>query len=127
MLSGCGRELLCRCKGSPKAWHPNPKVIISPRGPVDAICQGWLVMLFCSEEFLIFFVVVFAIYWATPWHRLRTYLLLLSSFYFYYSWSATLACIVVVSSLVNFALARWLEETPSRQRKRLCLWLSVGA
>ena len=83
-------------------------------------------MLFCSEEFLIFFVVVFTIYWASPWQRLRTYLLLVSSFYFYYSWSPTLAYIVVVSSLANFTLAHWLEETRSKQRKRLCLWMSVG-
>jgi hypothetical protein len=40
-------------------------------------------MLFCSQQFLVFFVGVFAVYWALPWHRVRVWLLLVASFTFY--------------------------------------------
>ena len=35
-------------------------------------------MLFCSQQFLVFFTAVFVLYWALPWPRGRVYLLLSS-------------------------------------------------
>ena len=40
-------------------------------------------MLFCSQQFVLFFIAVFAVYWMLPWHRARVWLLLAASFYFY--------------------------------------------
>ena len=36
-------------------------------------------MLFCSSTFVLFFLIVFTVYWALPWHRGRV-LLLVSQF-----------------------------------------------
>ena len=33
-------------------------------------------MLFCSWQFLAFFLAVFSVYWLLPWHRARVLLLL---------------------------------------------------
>src|SRR5438105_13808499 len=54
----------------------------------DAIRRS---MLFCSQAFLLFFLAVFAIYWAMPWQRPRIWLLLVASFCFYASWNKWLA------------------------------------
>ena len=51
-------------------------------------------MLFCSQQFLLFFAVVFTAYWALPWQRAQVVLLLAASFYFYASWSHRLALLV---------------------------------
>ena len=65
-------------------------------------------MLFCSQQFTLFFAVVWAVYWALPhafrfrcwtpgqepWHRPRVWLLLVASFYFYASWNHWLALII---------------------------------
>jgi hypothetical protein len=40
-------------------------------------------MLFCSKEFAAFFAAVFLLYWLTPWHWARVWLLLVASFGFY--------------------------------------------
>lgn len=44
-------------------------------------------MLFNSAEFLIFFPIVVALFFATP-HRYRWALLLVASYYFYIAWKA---------------------------------------
>ena len=40
-------------------------------------------MLFCSQQFALFFAVVFVLYWALPWREVRVWLLLAASVYFY--------------------------------------------
>lgn len=82
-------------------------------------------MLFCTQLFLAFFVVVFALYWALPWPRARVWLLLGASFYFYASWSQWLAIVVCVSSLFDFLLARGMDVTAVAWRRRLLLISSL--
>ena len=48
-------------------------------------------MLFCSRQYLLFFVAVFAAYWTLPWPRVRIGLLLVASVGFYASWNTWLA------------------------------------
>src|ERR1700730_13447139 len=84
-------------------------------------------MLFCSQQFLLFFVVVFAVYWALPWHRVRVWLLLAASFYFYMSWSAELAAIICISTVVDYGLARGMEASSSSRLRKLLLAVSVIA
>src|SRR5271166_1302507 len=84
-------------------------------------------MLFCSYEFLIFFVVVFSFYWALPWHRARVWLLLAASFFFYASWNKWLACIVLFSSALDYLLARAIEGLSSQRARKLLVGLSVAA
>jgi alginate O-acetyltransferase complex protein AlgI len=84
-------------------------------------------MLFCSLKFLGFFALVFAVYWALPWHRARVLLLLAASFFFYASWNHWLACLIGVSTLMDYLIARRLEASHSTHWRRLLLVVSLGA
>jgi len=83
-------------------------------------------MLFCTKEYLFFLTAVFVLYWSMPWHRLRVWLLLAASFTFYAAWSRELACIVCGSTIVDYLIARGMEVTPSRRRKKLLLIASLA-
>ena len=82
-------------------------------------------MLFNSIEFLVFFAVVFAVYWATPWQRLKVILLLAASYYFYMSWNAKLAAVVAGSSVVDYFLGRALEHSAGQGRRKTFLTVSI--
>ena len=82
-------------------------------------------MLFCSEKFLVFFTLVFALYWAMPWHRMRIYLLLVASFYFYASWNQWLALIIGVSTTIDYFVARGIQASESPRRRKLLLSVTI--
>lgn len=84
-------------------------------------------MLFCSQPYLAFFCVIFAVYWSLPWHRARVWLLLSASFYFYASWNRWLAAIIAVSTLMDYLVARGLDTIESQKWRRLLLGLSLVA
>jgi alginate O-acetyltransferase complex protein AlgI len=84
-------------------------------------------MLFCTSQFFWFFLLVFAVYWAVPWARVRVALLLVASGYFYASWNPGLALLVFASATLDYLLARGIEATESPRRKRLLLIVSVTA
>jgi len=83
-------------------------------------------MLFCTKEYLFFLTAVFVLYWSMPWDRLRVWLLLAASFTFYAAWSRELACIVCGSTVVDYLLARGMEASTSRRRKKLLLIASLA-
>src|SRR5262249_38294862 len=74
-------------------------------------------MLFCSQAYLVFFLCVFTLYWAIPWHRPRVWLLLAASFYFYASFNHWLALLIRVSTVAAYCLAR-RTDTPTSSRVR---------
>ena len=82
-------------------------------------------MSFCTREFFVFFTAVFCVYWLLPWSRARVYLLLVASFVFYASWNLWLALLICASTTFDYALARGIEATASRDRRRLFVWSSV--
>jgi alginate O-acetyltransferase complex protein AlgI len=82
-------------------------------------------MLFCSQQFLLFFAVVFVVYWAMPWPRARVVLLLAASFYFYAKWNHWLACIIAISTTLDYLIARGLEASSSPWRRKLLLATSL--
>ena len=84
-------------------------------------------MLFCSGQFLVFFAVVAAAYWATPWRRARVAVLLAASFYFYASWNAWLALLVVGSTTLDYILARAIEAVRAPRGRRALVAVSVTA
>ncbi|HZZ81228.1 MAG TPA: MBOAT family O-acyltransferase, partial [Gemmataceae bacterium] len=83
-------------------------------------------MLFCSQNFLLFFLAVFVVYWALPWQRARVWLLLACSFVFYATWNRWLACIICVTTLADYVIAILLESSATPTRKKLLLFASVG-
>jgi alginate O-acetyltransferase complex protein AlgI len=84
-------------------------------------------MLFCSQKFLLFFTVIFLAYWALPWHRVRVWLLLGASVYFYASWNKWLAAIIVVSTTMDYLVARGLDTYSSQRVRKGLLGLSLVA
>jgi len=58
-------------------------------------------MLFNSLEFLVFFPIVIALYFALP-HRFRWVMLLLASYYFYMCWNYTYVVLIVSTTVINY-------------------------
>ena len=83
-------------------------------------------MLFTTHQYLFFFVAVFAVYWAMPWHRLRVYLLLGASFYFYATWNEWLAPLVTGTATLDYLLARGIDAARSRKVARLFTGISIA-
>ncbi|HUY33505.1 MAG TPA: MBOAT family protein [Pirellulales bacterium] len=84
-------------------------------------------MLFCSEQFLLFFTLVFVAYWSMPWRQARVYLLLAASFYFYASWNQWLALIIGVSTTIDYFVARGIDSSDDPRRRKLLLSVTVIA
>src|SRR6187455_3144237 len=82
-------------------------------------------MLFCTREYLLFFLAVFTVYWLAPWRAVRVWILLGASFYFYACWNRWLACIVLVTSLADFLAARGMDATARQSVRKLLLVLSL--
>jgi len=82
-------------------------------------------MLFCSQQFLIFFLIVFATYWAMPWQRGRVLLLLAASFYFYAKWNHWLALLLAFSTVVDYLLALGMEATQNPRVRKALLGVSL--
>jgi alginate O-acetyltransferase complex protein AlgI len=84
-------------------------------------------MLFCTPQFYLFFLIVFAVYWSLPWHRARILLLLAASIYFYASWNPWLALLICASTSLDYVLARHMDVSASPRRRRLLLTVSIVA
>ena len=82
-------------------------------------------MLFHSPDFLPFFVVVFGAYWLLPWQNVRTWLLLVASFYFYATWNHWLALLIGVSSAADYLIGRGLDATEHFGRRKGLVAFSI--
>jgi len=82
-------------------------------------------MLFCTQRFLVFFLIIFAVYWAVPRQRFRIWLLLGASFYFYATWNKWLAILIVVSSTLDYLIARALDVDTRPRIRRLLAATSI--
>ncbi|HKJ91111.1 MAG TPA: hypothetical protein VJ960_08275, partial [Oceanipulchritudo sp.] len=77
-------------------------------------------MLFNSLQFLLFLVVVAAGFALVRRHlRLRNAFLLLASYAFYSAWDWRFLGLILLSTLVDFSIARRLPTTSERHRSRL--------
>src|SRR5437660_6083547 len=84
-------------------------------------------MLFCSEKFLVFFTIIFISYWALPWQRVRVWLLLGASFYFYASWNKWLALVICVSTAMDYVVALGMDSSAISWRRKCLLGISLVA
>lgn len=81
-------------------------------------------MIFNSLEFLLFFIVVVAAYFALP-HRVRWVLLLAASYYFYMSWKAEYGVLLFATTLIDYSVALWMERARSVRWKKVLLSVSL--
>ncbi len=84
-------------------------------------------MLFCTWDYVKFFALIFALYWAMPWRRARVGLLLGASLYFYASWNRWLALLIASTSLLDYAVGLRLDASESPRVRRVLLTLSLVA
>jgi D-alanyl-lipoteichoic acid acyltransferase DltB (MBOAT superfamily) len=77
-------------------------------------------------QFLIFFPIVVAAYFLTPF-RLRWVLLLGASFYFYMCWKPEYALLLILSILVDYYAGILMGKTESKSKRRIFLMLSLGS
>ena len=75
-------------------------------------------MLFNSLSFLIFFPICIALYYLFP-KKIRVYLLLLLSLYFYMCWNVKYVLLLLTSIIVTYAAALILEKQTESINKKL--------
>jgi D-alanyl-lipoteichoic acid acyltransferase DltB (MBOAT superfamily) len=83
-------------------------------------------MLFNSIEYLIFLPLVVACYFALP-HRFRWVLLLITSYYFYMSWKAEYAILIMISTLIDYVAGLGMERAKTQAGKRWYLGFSLAS
>ena len=66
-------------------------------------------MLFNSLSFFVFFAVVTPFYFILP-HRLRWFLLLTASYFFYMSWEVKYALLILAVTVINYFSALQISK-----------------
>lgn len=83
-------------------------------------------MLFNSLHFLVFFPVVVGLYFGLPL-RWRGPWLLLTSYYFYMSWRADYALLLLATTLLDYYSGYQMSQLPTRPARRPWLYLSLAS
>lgn len=84
-------------------------------------------MLFQHSEFILFLLVVFAVFLLLRGGRSRGMLLLVSSYGFYAAWEVSYLALIAFSTIVDFTVGRCLGRTKEPSRRRALLIVSVIA
>jgi alginate O-acetyltransferase complex protein AlgI len=82
-------------------------------------------MVFNSLEFVVFFVIFYALYRVLP-HRPQNWLLLLSSYYFYAAWDWRFLGLLIASTVVDYSVALYLDRPHTQAHRRRVLWISIA-
>ena len=86
-------------------------------------------MLFQSGAFLIFFPIVILLFYLIPQKEQMPFLLA-ASYYFYMSWNAKYALLLLFSTVLTYSCARLIEKAESAKSRKvfliLCLVLQLG-
>ena len=83
-------------------------------------------MLFNSLHFLVFFPVVVGLYFGLP-PRWRGLLLLLASYYFYMSWRAAYALLLLATTLLDYYSGCRMSRLPTQRLRLPWLYLSLAS
>ncbi len=84
-------------------------------------------MLFNSFSFLIFFVVVYALFWAMPTWPQKKWLLLIASYLFYAAWNPPYIVLLLLSTSVDWWLARLIGRSENSSSRRMLLLASLAS
>ncbi len=83
-------------------------------------------MLFNSLTFLVFFAVVYSLYWIVPTWPGKKLLLLGASYCFYAAWSPPYVLLLLLSTSIDWYLARRIGRSQSVNRRKMLLVLSIA-
>jgi alginate O-acetyltransferase complex protein AlgI len=82
-------------------------------------------VLFNSFEYLVFYLIILALCWATVgWPRLRVWVLLLGSYYFYASNNHWLILLLIFTTHVDWLAGLYISRTQSPKARKL--WLAAS-
>lgn len=81
-------------------------------------------MLFNSAEFIIFFIVLYALYVVLP-HRPQNYLLLAGSYIFYGAWDWRFLSLLLISTVINYYCAYAIDRSETRRQRNIFLTVSM--
>ena len=81
-------------------------------------------MLFNSIDYLLFFPLVVALYFAVP-AKWRWLLLLIASYFFYMSWKVEYVVLIMISTLVDYFVGLKMGRLTSKKKKKPYLILSI--
>lgn len=86
-------------------------------------------MLFNSVDFAIFLPIVFLLYWfvANKSYKTQNGLIVLASYFFYSCWDWRFSGLILISTLVDFAVGLSLKDQNNSFKRKLLLALSIGA
>jgi alginate O-acetyltransferase complex protein AlgI len=82
-------------------------------------------MFFNSLAFALFLPTVVGLYWAFP-RRWRVPLLLIASYVFYGWWDVRFLALIMLSTVVDWFVAKRLGAMPDGTRRRRWLWISLA-
>jgi D-alanyl-lipoteichoic acid acyltransferase DltB (MBOAT superfamily) len=82
-------------------------------------------MVFNSLQYLVFFPIVFVLYWQLR-RRAQNVLLLLASWFFYAMWDWRFLGLMLLTTVVDFGVGRYLAATDDERRRKLAFGLSLG-
>ena len=83
-------------------------------------------MLFTQLEFPIFFVIVLVAAWLSRERVVRNSLLLVASYYFYAYWDVRFCGLLILSTVVDYFVARAIEASKNETRSKHLLWVSLA-
>jgi alginate O-acetyltransferase complex protein AlgI len=81
-------------------------------------------MLFNSMQFLFFFTIVMAMYFAIP-YRLRWILLLCASYYFYILWKPAYVILIIITTLITYYAGIRMGKIATKSKRKTILILSL--
>ena len=85
-------------------------------------------MLFNSIDFAIFLPIIFILYWFLAKNSLRwqNILLVAASYVFYAWWDYRFLALIILSTLVDYSVARLMSKPAFKTKRKVLLLLSVG-
>jgi D-alanyl-lipoteichoic acid acyltransferase DltB (MBOAT superfamily) len=83
-------------------------------------------MLFNTTQFFIFLAAVLALFYLLP-RRLRKYLLLAASYFFYGTWNYKFIALLLTLTVIDYTAGLLLERTPKGPRRKAVLVASLAA
>jgi alginate O-acetyltransferase complex protein AlgI len=82
-------------------------------------------MIFNSVQFVVFFVIVYALYRVLP-HRAQNWMLLPASYLFYAGWDWRFLGLLIGSTVIDFYVANYIHRETDTRRRRLPLLISLA-
>ncbi len=84
-------------------------------------------MLFDTIDFAVYLPIVFALYWLVNDRdlKLQNSLILVASYIFYGWWDWRFLFLILCSTLLDYAIGRFIYQTSDKRKRKLLLWTSI--